>query len=85
MTINAGWNFVILDFIKGGRMRIGMAVWALLLCAASLQAVESDWKKDLGKDAPPLVAAGWAGTPVSLDNVRGNAVVLSFWNADVAC
>ena len=51
----------------------------------SAQAQEETWKKDLGKDASPLVATGWCGTPVALEAVRGNAVVLAFWNADVAC
>ena len=44
-----------------------------------------DWQKDIGKAAPRLVGSGWVGTPVSLDAVHGNTVVLAFWNADVAC
>ena len=39
--------------------------------------------RDVGKPAPRLVAAGWLGTPVLLDAVKGNTVVLAFWNTDV--
>jgi len=46
---------------------------------------ESAWKKDLGKAASELVPSGWAGTPVSLEAVKGNAVALVFWTADVPC
>lgn len=46
---------------------------------------EGSWQKDMGKMAPPLIASGWTGTPVSLDAVRGNAVVLAFWNGDIPC
>jgi len=64
-----------------------LSALALAFCVTTaLQAQQEEtWKKDLGKDAPPLTAVGWAGTPVSLDAVRGNAVTLAFWNADVAC
>lgn len=44
-----------------------------------------EWATDVGKPAPRLNAAGWVGTPVSLDAVKGNTVILGFWNADVAC
>jgi hypothetical protein len=60
------------------------AAFALALCAGAF-AGEETWRKDLGKDASPLRGAGWTGSPVSLDAVHGNAVVLAFWNADVAC
>ena len=53
--------------------------------AAQATQQEETWKKDLGKEAPSLTAAGWSGTPVALDAVRDNAVTLAFWNADVAC
>lgn len=43
----------------------------------------SDPFKNVGKPAPELVPAGWIGVPVSLKAVRGNTVVLVFWNADV--
>ena len=56
----------------------------LALCAGAF-AGEETWRKDLGKDGSPLRAAGWTGNPVTLDAVHGNAVVLAFWNADVAC
>jgi hypothetical protein len=60
-----------------------LALAFTLTARASQQ--EETWKKDLGNDESPLTAAGWTGTPVSLDAVRGNAVTLAFWNADVAC
>jgi hypothetical protein len=36
-------------------------------------------------DAPPLAGSSWVGTPVSLNAVRGNTVVLIFWNYDTPC
>ena len=57
---------------------------ALLLSAGAATAQER-WDKDLGKPAPPLIAAAWHGSPVSLESVRGNTVVLAFWNADIPC
>jgi len=39
------------------------------------------WEKDNGKPAPRLMGSGWVGTPVSLDALRGNTVVIAFWNA----
>ena len=36
----------------------------------------------LGKPAPELLAAGWIGSPVTLRSVKGNTVVLNFWNND---
>ena len=41
--------------------------------------------KDVGKVAPMLTASGWVGSPVSLGAVKGNTVVLAFWNGDVPC
>ena len=38
-----------------------------------------------GSDAPPLAGSTWIGTPVSLNAVRGNTVVLIFWNYDTPC
>ncbi len=68
-------------------MRNAAFVGCVLLLAFATQAatVEEKWDADNGKPAPPLTAAGWCGTPVSLDAIRGNTVVLAFWNADVAC
>ncbi len=70
-------------------MRILWLTLALALAAFGLQSVHAEqaesWRKDLGKPAPRLMAAGWKGTSVSLDEVKGNAVVLAFWNADIAC
>jgi len=64
---------------------------ALVLAIAACIAVAAEeqhwnvekWDQDTGKPAPRLVAAGWVGTPVSLEAVKGNTVVLAFWNADV--
>jgi|SRR5579862_1877974 len=36
----------------------------------------------VGKPAAELIAAGWVGSPVTLRGVKGNTVVLSFWNGD---
>lgn len=58
-----------------------MMILALVLGMSTVQ----EWKKDSGKPAPPLRGAAWHGTPVSLDAVRGNTVVLVFWNGDIPC
>jgi hypothetical protein len=57
------------------------------LCVAALAVAggEDAWDKDVGKPAPALAPAAWLGTPVSLDHVRGNTIIVAFWNADVAC
>ena len=60
----------------------------LALCAlAALPLIvsSSEWSKDNGKPAPELIAAGWAGSPVQLQNLRGNTVVMVFWSDQVAC
>jgi len=59
--------------------------FSVSLAAHATEMQQDDWKKDMGKEGPGLTATGWAGTPVSLDAVRGNSVTLAFWNADVAC
>ena len=61
------------------------AVLVLALAAGIAIAAEEQDKWDLaaGKPAPKLAATGWAGTPVSLEAVKGNTVVLAFWNPDV--
>jgi hypothetical protein len=41
-------------------------------------------KDTLGKPAPELISAGWVGSPVTLRGVKGNTVVLNFWNGDTA-
>lgn len=53
-----------------------------ILCAGAVQDNET-WERDLGKEAPELLSAGWIGSPVSLRAVRGNSVVLAFWNPDL--
>ena len=62
-------------------MRMLVAVLAFALCFSAF----SEEDPDVGKPAPALLAAGWVGTPVSLEAVRGNVVVLAFWNADIPC
>ena len=67
-------------------MRRIFPLFALLATVSLSARAEADkWDKDVGKPAPKLMAAGWAGTPVSLEAIKGNTVVLAFWNADVAC
>lgn len=56
-----------------------------MFAAFCISSRAEDWDKDVGKPAPKLMAAGWVGTPVSLEAVKGNTVVLAFWNADIAC
>jgi peroxiredoxin len=41
-------------------------------------------RETLGKPAPELISAGWVGSPVTLRGVKGNTVVLNFWNGDTA-
>ena len=38
-----------------------------------------------GQTAPTLIGSLWVGQPVSLDAVKGNVVVLAFWNIDSSC
>lgn len=70
-------------------MNAKAAGWALALalsCTAAASAATGEaWDKDVGNDAPKLIAAGWVGTPVSLEAVKGNTVVLAFWNGDIPC
>jgi hypothetical protein len=64
------------------------AALSLLLACALAPAAATDANPlgtDIGRDAPELIGAGWTGTPVSLSAVRGNTVVLAFWNADIPC
>lgn len=65
----------------------GHRILSFFLCLAALSVFggQDSWDKDLGKPAPALMPAAWLGTPVSLDHVRGNTVIIAFWNADVAC
>jgi len=65
--------------------RLSAALVLALAAGVAIAAEETlgKWGRDIGKPAPRLVAAGWLGTPVSLDAVKGNTVVLAFWNIDV--
>jgi peroxiredoxin len=66
--------------------------WAVLVSvlglATGLVAAEAQddemmaGKETIGKVAPELMAAGWIGSPVTLRSVKGNTVVLNFWNND---
>jgi peroxiredoxin len=58
-----------------------------ILLAAVLPALGQDdemmaGRDTIGKPAPELMAAGWIGSPVTLRSVKGNTVVLNFWNND---
>jgi hypothetical protein len=61
---------------------VGFGAPALDETAKTDDAAIEEWKELLGKPAPALVAAAWEGTPVSLEAVRGNVVLLGFWNSD---
>ena len=65
----------------------GAVAWLVVAAvgAASASAQSTRWDKYNGQKAPALVAAAWSGTPVSLEAVKGNTVVLAFWNADIPC
>ena len=64
----------------------GQLMLLAFIFAGTATASEGEhWDKDVGNPAPKLVAAGWVGTPVALDFIRGNTVLLAFWNADIAC
>jgi len=61
----------------------------LLVLATGLFRADAQQDRDemagqetLGKPAPELMAAGWIGSPVTLRSVKGNTVVLNFWNND---
>ncbi len=58
---------------------------AASLLLASTAAAQDRWDKYVGESASRLLGAGWVGTPVSLDAVKGNTVIVAFWNADVPC
>jgi hypothetical protein len=73
--------------------RMGLrALAAVAFLAGIMPAVAQDrdlelmnsGKDTLGKPAPELISAGWVGSPVTLRGVRGNLVVLNFWNGDTA-
>ena len=51
-------------------MRLKTISSALFLALAARAEVQEKWDKDLGKPAPRLIAAGWSGTPVSLDALK---------------
>jgi hypothetical protein len=57
------------------------------LCVGALSVLggQDAWDKDVGKPAPALIPSAWLGTPVGLDHVRGNTIIIAFWNADIAC
>ena len=53
------------------------------LCAAT--PVPGGPASDIGQAGPSLIAAGWDGNPVSLDAVKGNTVLLAFWDSKATC
>lgn len=66
-------------------MILKLALAAILASPVAFQDEDEPWNRDVGKPAPELMSAGWVGTPVSLRAVRGNTVVIAFWNADIPC
>jgi len=71
-------------------MRRGM--WVLLAVLGAILPADGQSSRELmdagkdtlGKPAPELISAGWVGSPVTLRGVKGNTVVLNFWNGDTA-
>ncbi len=61
-----------------------MRVLTPVLLLLALFAVRSE-ALETGAKAPPLNGTLWVGNPVSLDAVKGNVVVLAFWNLDAPC
>ena len=53
--------------------------------AAAATPVPGGSEADVGKPGPDLIAAGWDGSPVTLDAVRGNTVLLGFWDSKATC
>ena len=51
-------------------MKSTLIALAFALAPAVAAAQTDRWDKDNGKPAPRLFAAGWVGTPVSLDALR---------------
>ena len=66
-------------------LRTTTALAVALCVSASAWGASRSWDEGVGEVAPPLIASEWVGTPVSLEAVKGNAVVLAFWNADIPC
>ena len=68
-------------------MRTCFLLAALLsvLAIGTVSSAESLYKDMRGHAATPLTGAVWVGVPVSLDAVKGNVVVLAFWNGDAPC
>ena len=58
---------------------LALAAALLVLPASAIEMIAE------GKPAPSLTGSVWIGSPVSMDAVKGNAVVLAFWNADAPC
>ena len=60
---------------------LGFGALALDDAAKTEETKTQEWKELAGKPAPALVAAAWDGAPISLEAVRGNVVLLAFWNS----
>ncbi len=68
------------------KLHLLACITILVLSTPALTATDDPTQSPyLGKPAPELIASGWVGLPVSLSAVRGNTVVLVFWNADIPC
>jgi hypothetical protein len=67
------------------RTRAMLVLSALALLGSTLSAAEAQQKDMKGQPAGPLNGAFWVGVPVSMDAVKGNMVMLAFWNADAPC
>jgi hypothetical protein len=59
---------------------VAMLVAALAVGPSAWAGAPSDFRGDVGKPAPALTGAVWDGNPVSLEAVRGNVVLLAFWD-----
>jgi hypothetical protein len=64
-------------------MLLAGACLAGAVCAAT--PVPGGPDTDIGKPGPALVGAAWDGNPVSLGAVKGNAVLLAFWDSKASC
>ncbi|HEY3319715.1 MAG TPA: hypothetical protein VGP72_04490 [Planctomycetota bacterium] len=59
--------------------KLPLLLLSLVLVAAPAFCIEA------GVKAPPINGQVWVGNPVHLDALKGNIVVLAFWNLDAPC
>jgi hypothetical protein len=68
------------------RMRTPLMLLAsACLTGVVLAGVPGGPADDVGKPGAQLISAGWDGTPVSVAAVKGNAVLLAFWDSKASC